>query len=198
MERKKKLYTERDIRELGLARKVRVLELLPGDLITPLAQDAARALGMEVVRVRGEIVADRKTSVAVAVPPPAPPSAAALSPMAQIRRAESRDFVIPPFAFDVGRPEMDVRCGDVITSADGSPMAAGFLSIQKGSFPWTLNYHEVEYILEGELHIGTRDGVVIGRPGDVIFVPEGSSITFGTPSWAKFFYVTYPADWSET
>ena len=37
----------------------------------------------------------------------------------------------------------------------------------------------------------------IGRPGDVFYVPKGSSITFGTPSWAKFVYVTFPANWEE-
>ncbi|HEY0775154.1 MAG TPA: hypothetical protein VGD51_13780 [Nocardioidaceae bacterium] len=26
-------------------------------------------------------------------------------------------------------------------------------------------------------------------------MPKGSSITFGTPSWTRFLYVTYPADW---
>ena len=42
-----------------------------------------------------------------------------------------------------------------------------------------------------------RAGDQIGRPGDVFYVPKGSSITFGTPSWAKFVYVTFPANWEE-
>ena len=75
-------------------------------------------------------------------------------------------------------------------------MAAGVMSLRAGSFPWTLDYDEVEYVIEGELHITTATQRVIGRPGDVIAVPKGSSITFGTPAWAKFVYVTYPADWS--
>ena len=28
-----------------------------------------------------------------------------------------------------------------------------------------------------------------------MYVPKGSSITFGTPSWTRFVYVTFPADW---
>jgi ethanolamine utilization protein EutQ len=58
-----------------------------------------------------------------------------------------------------------------------------------------LDYDEVEYVLEGELHLTCGDQVVVARPGDVVAVPRGSSITFGTPSWARFLYVTYPADW---
>ena len=69
------------------------------------------------------------------------------------------------------------------------------MTLTAGSFPWTLNYDEVQIVLEGELHIGTPDGVRVGRPGDVLYVPKGSTITFSTPTWAKFVYVTYPADW---
>jgi ethanolamine utilization protein EutQ len=90
---------------------------------------------------------------------------------------------------------MDVRLKDVVTGEHGMPIAAGIMSLRKGTFPWTLDYDEVEYVVEGELHIVCGDREVIGRPGDVIAVPKGSSITFGTPSWAKFLYVTYPADW---
>ncbi|MCU0266762.1 MAG: cupin domain-containing protein, partial [Actinomycetia bacterium] len=93
-------------------------------------------------------------------------------------------------------PAMDVRVRDVLGSAQGLPLAAGVMSLREGSFPWTLDYDEVEYVLEGELHITLGGQQVVGRPGDVIGVPRGSSITFGTPSWAKFLYVTYPADWS--
>ena len=103
---------------------------------------------------------------------------------------------LAPFPVELRRPEMDVRLRDVVTAADGLPMAAGMMSLREGSFPWTLDYDEVEYVIEGELHITTADKKVVGRPGDVIAVPRGSSITFGTPSWARFLYVTYPADWA--
>jgi ethanolamine utilization protein EutQ len=93
---------------------------------------------------------------------------------------------------------MDVRLRDVVTHDHGSPMAAGLMSLRRGSFPWTLAYDEIEYVIEGELHIGTPQGTVVGRPGDVLWVPKGAAITFGTPSWAKFLYVTYPAQWAES
>lgn len=70
------------------------------------------------------------------------------------------------------------------------------MSLTAGEFPWTLTYDEVQVVLEGELHIGTQTGTKVGRPGDVLYVPKGSAITFGTPSWAKFVYVTFPADWA--
>lgn len=109
---------------------------------------------------------------------------------------DGRAVTMPPFPFEIRRPEMDVRLQDVITHEQGAPMAAGFMSLHKGSFPWTLDYDEIEYVIEGELHITTAQGLTVGRPGDVIYVPKGTSITFGTPSWAKFLYVTYPAQWA--
>ena len=118
---------------------------------------------------------------------------------AQSRRVlhvDGRHVSMEPFPFNIRRPEMDVRLADVITSRDGSPMAAGFMTLHKGQFPWTLNYDEIEYVIEGELHIITEDETIIGLPGDVIFIPKGSRIQFATPSWAKFLYVTHPADWS--
>ena len=50
-------------------------------------------------------------------------------------------------------------------------------------------------MLEGELHIRCQGQTTVGKPGDVLFIPKGSAIEFGTPSAVRFFYVTYPADW---
>jgi ethanolamine utilization protein EutQ len=92
-------------------------------------------------------------------------------------------------------PQMDVRLRDVVTAADGSPVAAGVMSLREGSFPWELTYDEVQLVLEGELHLGTDEGTVVGLPGDLLYVPKGTRLTFGTPSWTRFLYVTYPAEW---
>jgi len=40
----------------------------------------------------------------------------------------------------------------------------------------------------------TRDARLL--PGDVIYIPKGSSITFGTPNWTRFVYVVFPVNWN--
>ena len=90
---------------------------------------------------------------------------------------------------------------DVVAAADGSPVAAGFMALDAtqpggGTFAWTLTYDEVDVVLEGELIVTRGAEQVRGRVGDVLFIPKGSSITFGTPSYARFVYVAYPANWS--
>lgn len=76
-------------------------------------------------------------------------------------------------------------------------MAAGYMALDKGEFPWTLSYDEVDIVLEGELVITRGSEVVRGGPGDCIFIPKGSSITFGTPGRTRFVYVAFPANWNE-
>ncbi|QAY63311.1 DUF861 domain-containing protein [Xylanimonas allomyrinae] len=124
------------------------------------------------------------------------PSAPSL-PARPVVLARASEAPLAPFGYPGPEPGQDVRTADVVTSADGAPMAAGYMTLTKGSFPWTLTYDEVQVVLEGELRIGTPDGERVGRPGDVLYVPRGSRITFGTPGWAKFVYVTFPADWEE-
>lgn len=162
--------------------------IAPGDRLTPSARDVASERRLPVVTREDPIAA----------------GAAGQGDGSGVRRGPSvlhvssvDTIALDPFPVELHRPEMDVRLRDVVTSADGLPMAAGVMSLRAGSFPWTLDYDEVEYVLEGELHITLSGRVTVGRPGDVIAIPKGSSITFGTPSWARFLYVTHPADWAD-
>jgi len=225
---KKRLITAADIRCMKDAGKLQLV-VARGELVTPLALDTARELGITICYEGDGVGAElpvwsgaaqrvrRTMSQAPSVATPASPSPApqmdvletrvreivtalvatsyapALS--SPVRHITGRGLHLEPFPFDVGHPEMDIRVLDVVTGTHGSPIAGGIMSFRKGSFPWTLNYDEIEYVIEGELHIGTSQGTVIGLPGDVLYVPKGTSITFGTPEWAKFFYVTYPAEW---
>lgn len=94
--------------------------------------------------------------------------------------------------------QKNVQLVDVITRQHGSPMAAGFMSFARAdAFEWRLDYDEIDYVLEGVLHITIGGRVVEGKAGDVLYIPKGSAITFGTPTRTKVFYVTHPADWSQ-
>ena len=122
-------------------------------------------------------------------------TAAAASRTRPVKLCRAADAATEPFPYPGPKPGQQVRTGDVVTSDDGSPMAAGYMTLTEGSFPWEFSYDEIQIVLEGELHIGTPEGTRIATPGDIMYVPKGSRITFGTPSWTKFVYVTFPADW---
>lgn len=91
----------------------------------------------------------------------------------------------------------NVQLKDVVTAADRSPMSAGFMAWSAAdSFAWELTYDEVDYVLEGELHVTIDGRVVEAKAGDVVFIPKGSRIIFGTPTSVRLFYVTHPASWA--
>lgn len=92
--------------------------------------------------------------------------------------------------FDGAQPHC-VGLTDLVTDQDGSSMAAGFMQWENAFFPWTLNYDEIDMVLEGR-HQGET---LVAKAGDVMFIPKGSSIEFGTPSTVRFLYVAWPANW---
>lgn len=96
--------------------------------------------------------------------------------------------------FDGAQPQC-VGLTDLVTEQDGSSMAAGFMQWDNAFFPWTLNYDEIDMVLDGELHVRHEGETMIAKAGDVMFIPKGSSIEFGTPTTVRFLYVAWPANW---
>ncbi len=180
----RQLFTADDIRRLA-REKSDTLVLGQGDIITPEAMDVAYALGVRVVQAAESSPGTRRERIS-----PAP----ALPPLKVVRGADVR---LEPFLEGVSTPGANVRLKDVVEVPDRSPMGAGFMSLDKGELQWTLTYDEVDIVLEGELVITRGGEQVRGGPGDVIYIPKGSSITFGTPSRTRFVYVVYPVNWNE-
>ena len=177
----RRVHTADDV--LDVARKGGTeLVVAPADLVTPLAHDLAAERGVRITTRDPGHERDE---------PARPGRQALLHHVAGVNV-----MTLDPFPADLHRPEMDVRLLDVVTAEHGLPMAAGVLSLRAGSFPWTLDYDEVEYVIEGELHITTSSQKVVGRPGDGYAVPKGCALPVGAPTGAKFLYVTYPADWN--
>jgi ethanolamine utilization protein EutQ len=182
------LFTAADIRRLVHEQKATMLVLGADDLVTPEAADLARELGLQLIRET------RTAPRAASTPGPSLPTA--LPPLKVVRGA---GVALEPFGEGPTAPGTNgaqTRLRDVVTSGDGAPMAAGYMELDRGEFPWTLTYDEVDIVLDGELVITRGGEQVRGGPGDVIFIPKGSRITFGTPSHVRFVYVAYPANWN--
>ena len=99
--------------------------------------------------------------------------------------------------FETGNPNAKVGLTDVVNTKESPNMGAGFLTIEKSSFDWELCYEEFEYIVEGNLDITINGKTYHGKAGDVFFIPKDSKITWSSPDFARFFYVTFPANWAE-
>ncbi|GAA0076535.1 cupin domain-containing protein [Clostridium sp. CTA-5] len=98
--------------------------------------------------------------------------------------------------FDTGDPNVKAYYQELI-SKNESKMSAGFLTIENSHFDWELNYEEIDYVIEGTLTIKINGKEFTVCKGDVLFVPSGSKVVWGSPNKAKVFYVTYPANWAD-
>ena len=180
----RQLFTADDIRRLS-HEKTETLVLGHDDIITHEASDVAYALGITVIRETGASAKFKKE------PPASTPD---LPPLKVVRMANVQ---VEPFLEGKTTPGTNVWLKDVVVTQDRSPMGAGYMSLDKGEMQWTLTYDEIDIVLEGELVITRGSEQVRGKTGDVIYIPKGSSITFGTPSWARFVYVVFPVNWNE-
>ena len=180
----RQLFTAEDIRRLAHER-VETLVLAPDDIVTHEATDTAFALGVKLIRE-----AESGSGLGRSVPP-------AISNLPPLKVVRMSNVQVKPFLEGRTTPGTNVWLKDVVVTQDRSPMGAGYMSLDKGEMQWTLTYDEIDIVLEGELVITRGGEQVRGKTGDVIYIPKGSSITFGTPNWTRFVYVVFPVNWNE-
>lgn len=98
--------------------------------------------------------------------------------------------------FDTGNPNARAYFQELVNKEE-SKMSAGFLVIENSKFDWELTYEEIDYVIEGTLTIEINGKTYTAYPGDVLFVPSGSKVVWGSPDKARLFYATYPANWAD-
>ncbi|WP_167958756.1 cupin domain-containing protein [Anaerosporobacter faecicola] len=97
---------------------------------------------------------------------------------------------------DTGKPGDVVYTKDLFSLEESPRLGCGIMEMKETTFDWTLNYDEVDYVIEGTLSIIINGKKVVAGPGELVLIPKGSSIKFSVPNYARFIYVTYPADWA--
>lgn len=98
--------------------------------------------------------------------------------------------------FDTGTPNTKVGFQELVGQQE-SKMSAGFLTIECSKFAWKLPYEEIDYVISGTVTIEIDGQTFVAREGDVLFIPSGSDVVWGSPDNAKLFYTTYPSNWSD-
>ncbi|WP_300671290.1 cupin domain-containing protein [Desulfoluna sp.] len=104
---------------------------------------------------------------------------------------------VKPAPFDTGKAGDQVLLSDIVTLDESPRLGCGVMEMKTTSFDWTLKYDEVDYIIDGTLEIVIDGRKIVGNKGDIIFIPKDTSIAFSVPEYARFMYVTYPANWEE-
>ena len=98
---------------------------------------------------------------------------------------------------DTGNPADRVWTRDLFTLEESPRLGCGLMVMEHTTFPWTLNYDEIDYVIEGQLSILINGKSVTAGPGEIILIPKGSSIQFSVKDRARFLYFVYPANWQE-
>jgi len=104
---------------------------------------------------------------------------------------------VQPEKFDTGKPDDEVYLKDVLTLEQSPRLGCGVMEMTTSTFDWFLKYDEVDVVLEGSLSIVIGDRTVTANKGDIVFIPKDTAIQFSVPDFARFVYVTYPADWEQ-
>ena len=106
-----------------------------------------------------------------------------------------RIFVTEADRLDTGNPGDRVYTKDLLTLEESPRMGVGIMEMTDTTFPWTLNYDEMDYVVEGRLEIVAGGERVSAGPGEILYIPKGSGIKFSVAGHARFLYFVYPADW---
>lgn len=74
-------------------------------------------------------------------------------------------------------------------------IGVGFARWEGAHVQWTVLYDEVIFVIEGCLQLQADGEVFEVRPGQVLWIPEGSELVYG--GHALFGYVVHPGNWKE-
>lgn len=206
----KQLICAKDVETLNAEGKT-VFYVESGSIITPSAKDAAEAFGITFCEKTEEQI-------------PAPAAFAGmdidsekiykvlktlmekglLNDILKPYESEShgnglkvvRGSTVKMDVFDTGDPSVKAYYQELV-SKEESHISAGFLTIDHSSFEWELTYEEIDYVIEGTLTVTIDGKTYTAKAGDVLFVPSGSKVIWGSPDKARVFYATYPANWAD-
>lgn len=110
-----------------------------------------------------------------------------------VKSIDAKKVVCEKFPFESER----VYLTDVLTTKESPRLGCGIMELDSTTLDWTLNYDEIDYIIEGTLQIIIDGKTISASQGEIIYIPKDSSITFKAEGKTRFMYVVYPANWSE-
>lgn len=96
---------------------------------------------------------------------------------------------------DTGNPADRVWTRDLFTLEEAPRLGCGLMVMERTTFPWTLTYDEMDYVIEGRPDILVDGQTVSAGPGEVLYIPKDTSIQFSVRDKARFLYFVYPANW---
>jgi ethanolamine utilization protein EutQ (cupin superfamily) len=94
-------------------------------------------------------------------------------------------------------PGGETRIARVINSEVSQHMGGGLEIMEGVNIHWTVTYDEILYIHEGHMTIRTDQGAFECGPGDIVWLPNGTTLDYdASKGRCAYFYTLYPVDWA--
>lgn len=79
---------------------------------------------------------------------------------------------------------------DVVTSGDeDAPITCGMFRIDQGeALEYAYPYDEALLVVEGAMQLSDGHNTVTANPGDVLFIPQGATVTFSADDYGLSFF----------
>ena len=85
----------------------------------------------------------------------------------------------------------------VVSGAEGeTALGTGYVRLVDAEIPWTIQYDEVVLVIEGRLTVRLDDREIAAVPGQSIWLPKGTALTYLADA-ALVFYAIHPANWGD-
>lgn len=84
----------------------------------------------------------------------------------------------------------------VVNASISRHMGGGIEYLENVAIDWTVTYDEILYIFEGTLTLELDDGIHECKPGDIVWLPEGTHLRYVARGKAGYFYAVHPVDWA--
>jgi ethanolamine utilization protein EutQ len=84
-----------------------------------------------------------------------------------------------------------------VTVRNSSSMAGGVNFLNKVSVPWELTCDEIIYCHQGQFRLVVDEESFVLNPGDMMFVPSGTSLKYEADDKCMIFYAAWPVDWKQ-
>lgn len=83
-----------------------------------------------------------------------------------------------------------------INAGFSSHIGAGIEYLEDVTIDWTVTYDEVLFIHEGNLTVESEGERHECRPGDIVWLPNGTALRYIAKEKVSYFYALYPVDWA--
>lgn len=113
--------------------------------------------------------------------------------MSTAKLYKKSEMTFDPYGSDPGRASIS----RIVGLETSSTIGAGIATFDHTSIEWTVLYDEVIVCLKGVFRLHVGEEVFEAGPGDVIWIPEYTSVKYAGEG-AEVFYTLYPVDWTET